>query len=91
MSINNRLGRGLGSLFDFDDEEEDDDFDNEVEIEICGIATEIGIICLALTLRSLCPYAPITIHDNCCAGITEETHTSALKIMSLCGINVVNS
>ena len=65
-----------------------DDFDNDVEVEICGIATEIGVICLALTLRTFCPCIKITIDSNCCSGITKETHKSALSIMNLCSINV---
>ena len=64
------------------------DYDNEVEIEICGIATEIGVICLALALRTFCPYAKITVNSNCCAGLTRETHKSALSVMNLCGINI---
>lgn len=68
-----------------------DDFDNDVEVEICGIATEIGVICLALTLRTFCPFVKITIDSDCCAGLTKKTHKSALSIMNVCGINVIGN
>ena len=68
-----------------------DDWDNEVEVEICGVATEIGVLSLVLTLRTFCPYIKITVNSDCCAGVTKKTHKSALSVMNLCGVNVEGS
>lgn len=59
------------------------------EIEICGLCTDICVISNALILRAAFPNARIIIHENCCAGVTPEKHTSALDAMRSCQIEIV--
>lgn len=60
------------------------------EIEIIGLCTDICIISNALILKSLLPETLITVDANCCAGTTQKTHLSALDVMKMCQINIIN-
>ena len=59
------------------------------EIELMGVCTDICVVSNALILRMLYPNTEITIHANCCAGVTPEKHKAALEVMKSCQINVV--
>lgn len=59
------------------------------EIELMGVCTDICVISNALILRALYPNTEITIHENCCAGVTPEKHRAALEVMKSCQINVI--
>lgn len=59
------------------------------EVHICGTVTEICVINNALEVATAFPAIPIFVHANLCAGLTEEGHNSALKVMKTNFINVV--
>ena len=63
--------------------------DEVEEIELMGVCTDICVVSNALVLRMLYPNTEITVHANCCAGVTPEKHKSALEVMKSCQINVV--
>jgi len=58
------------------------------EIELFGFCTDICVISNALILRSLFPNMKITVVENCCAGITPESHEAALTVMAMNQITV---
>lgn len=60
------------------------------EIEIVGLCTDICVISNALVLKSLLPEIPITVDAACCAGTTPQAHASALEIMKMCHIKLMN-
>ena len=62
------------------------DFEN---VEIVGLCTDICVISNALAIKMLYPEIDITVDASCCAGVTPETHKSALKIMKMCCIDVI--
>ena len=43
----------------------------------------------ALILKALFPNVEISVDSACCAGVTSETHNSALTTMKMCQIDVV--
>ena len=63
----------------------------ELEIEICGFCTDICVVSNALLLKAqLYDRANIKIIENCCAGVTPQTHFAACKAMEMCQIDIVN-
>ncbi len=60
----------------------------EMEIECIGLCTDICVVSNVLLLKANFPEAKITVHADCCAGVTPETHEAALKTMEMCQIEV---
>lgn len=58
-------------------------------IELCGTCTDICVISNALSLISNFRTGEIFVHQNLCAGVTEEKHKAALEVMRSCQIEVV--
>ena len=61
-----------------------------VEVELVGLCTDICVVSNALILKAYCPEMPLTVDASCCAGVTPETHTSALTTLKMCQVNVIN-
>lgn len=59
------------------------------KIELVGLCTDICVVSNALILKALFPNAEISVDSACCAGVTPETHNSALATMKMCQIDVV--
>lgn len=58
------------------------------EIELVGLCTDICVVSNALILKALFPDVKISVDSSCCAGVTPDTHESALKTMRMCQIEV---
>lgn len=58
------------------------------EIELVGICTDICVISNALTIKTFLPEAKISVDENCCAGVTKESHKNALNAMKICQIQI---
>lgn len=58
------------------------------EIELCGLCTDICVISNAMILKAAFPEVKITIDANCCAGVTMESHKTALDAMKAVQIEV---
>ena len=64
--------------------------DNEIEsITFVGLCTDICVISNALLAKASLPEVPIIVDAKCCAGVTPESHETALKVMKACQIEVV--
>lgn len=59
------------------------------EIELCGLCTDICVISNAMILKAEFPEAKISVIGNCCAGVTEESHKTALNAMKACQIEII--
>ena len=59
-------------------------------IELCGLCTDICVISNAVILKSAFPETPVTVDAACCAGVTQESHNTALNAMKAVQIRVVN-
>lgn len=64
-------------------------FEDEDEIEIVGLCTDICVVSNALILKAMFPEVKITVDASCCAGVTPESHKTALLTMKMCQINVI--
>lgn len=58
------------------------------EIELCGLCTDICVISNAMLLKSAFPEAKIVVDSACCAGVTEESHRTALNAMKAVQIEI---
>ena len=59
------------------------------EIELCGLCTDICVVSNALMLRAKFHETPITVDASCCAGVTAESHKSALQTMKSCQVQII--
>lgn len=59
------------------------------EIELVGLCTDVCVISNAMVLKSIYPETLITVDASCCAGVTPESHKTALDAMKMCQINVI--
>lgn len=64
--------------------------EEDVSIECIGLCTDICVISNALMLKSVLPEAAITVDAACCAGVTPESHQTALNAMKMCQIEIIN-
>ena len=58
------------------------------EVELVGICTDICVISNAMLLKSTLLDTEITVDSKGCAGVTPQSHQTALEAMKMCQINV---
>ena len=58
------------------------------EIHLCGLCTDICVISNAMILKASFPEAKISVDASCCAGVTPESHNTALEAMKAVQIDV---
>ena len=59
------------------------------EIELCGLCTDICVISNAMLLKAHFPETVIKVDASCCAGVTPESHETALDAMQAVQIEIV--
>ncbi len=67
---------------------------NEADIEsitFVGLCTDICVISNAMVVKAFYPEIPLTVDAKACAGVTPQSHKTALEAMKMCQINVINS
>lgn len=60
------------------------------EIELVGLCTDICVISNALLVKAFLPEVPVSVDSSCCAGVTPESHETALKAMEMCQVRVLH-
>lgn len=63
---------------------DNDNFD----MTIIGLCTDICVVSNALMLKAHFPEKEITVDASLCAGVTPDSHISALQTMKMCQINI---
>ena len=65
------------------------DYNEKIEeIELCGLCTDICVISNAMILKATFPEVKISVDSNCCAGVSVESHNTALNAMKAVQIEV---
>ena len=65
------------------------DYGEEInEIELCGLCTDICVISNAMILKASFPETQITVDGSCCAGVSVESHNTALEAMKAVQIEI---
>lgn len=59
------------------------------EVTLIGLCTDICVISNALLLKAFFPEARIVVDSRCCAGVTPESHETALSAMRACQIDTI--
>ncbi len=59
-------------------------------VEIVGLCTDICVIANAFVVKTALPEAEVSVDASLCAGVTEESHRTALFAMKACQINIKN-
>jgi len=62
--------------------------ENLSSIELIGLCTDICVISNALLLKAFCPDVPVYVDASCCAGVSPQSHDTALAAMETCHIHV---
>ena len=57
--------------------------------EFVGLCTDICVISNAMVLRAAFPETEIEILSDCCAGVTPQSHQTALDAMRACQFTIV--
>lgn len=58
------------------------------EIELCGLCTDICVISNAMILKATFPETELIIDSKCCAGVSVESHNTAIEAMKAVQINI---
>ena len=67
------------------------DYGNEIdEIELCGLCTDICVISNAMILKASFPETKIVVDGKCCAGVSVESHKTALEAMKAVQIEIID-
>lgn len=59
-------------------------------IEMVGVCTDVCVISNAIILKAAFPEWPLVVDASCCAGVTPQSHQTALDAMKMCHVTVVN-
>ena len=60
------------------------------QVILVGLCTDICVISNALLIKAFLPEAEIVVDAACCAGVTPESHNTALQAMKSCQILIEN-
>ncbi len=55
-----------------------------------GLCTDICVLSNAIIAKAALPEVPVYVDASCCAGVTPESHKTALAAMKPCQIQVIN-
>ena len=59
------------------------------EIVLCGLCTDICVISNAMILKATFPEVKITVDSSCCAGVSMDSHNTALDALRAVQIDVI--
>lgn len=59
-------------------------------ITLIGLCTDICVISNAMLIKAFLPEVKVTVDAACCAGVTPESHKTALSAMKMCQIEIIN-
>lgn len=60
-------------------------------ITLVGLCTDICVISNALLLKAALPNVPLYVDASLCAGVTPESHATALAAMEACQVAVIHA
>lgn len=58
-------------------------------VELVGVCTDICVISNALLIKAFCPEAEVCVRAGCCAGVTPQSHQTALDAMRACQVKIL--
>ena len=68
--------------------------ENECEsiesVTLVGLCTDICVISNAMIIKAALPETAVKVDAACCAGVSPESHNTALQAMKMCQIQIEN-
>lgn len=64
--------------------------DEDYVIELVGLCTDICVLSNVVIAKAAMPNAHVTVDAACCAGVTPESHDTALNAMKAIQVEVIN-
>ena len=61
----------------------------EIEVTLIGLCTDICVVSNAMLIKAALPEININVVADACAGVTPDTHSSALATMKMCQIDIL--
>ncbi len=58
-------------------------------ITLIGLCTDICVISNAMVIKAFFPEVEVLVDASCCAGVTPQSHQTALEAMKMCQIKVI--
>lgn len=59
------------------------------EVYLLGLCTDICVISNAMIVKAFSPETEVTVFADSCAGVTPDSHKTALDAMKMCQINII--
>ena len=59
------------------------------KVTLIGVCTDICVLSNALLIKAFLPETEIVVEAACCAGVTPQSHETALSAMAACQITVL--
>ena len=59
-------------------------------IILIGVCTDICVISNAMLIKAALPDCPVAVDPSACAGVTPESHETALRAMAACQIDILS-
>lgn len=59
------------------------------QITLVGLCTDICVISNALLIKAFLPETELVVDAACCAGVTPESHRTALNAMRACQVRII--
>lgn len=66
------------------------DCTEDILVEFVGFCTDICVISNVMLFKASLRRGTIQVKESCCAGVTKESHETALKAMQACHIDIVD-
>lgn len=63
--------------------------DRELTVDFVGVCTDICVISNVFLAKTAAPNAEIRVIERACAGVTEESHHTAIEAMRGCQVDIV--
>ena len=60
------------------------------QITLIGVCTDICVISNAMLVKAALPEVDVVVDAACCAGVTPQSHGTALDAMRACQMDIVN-
>ena len=60
-------------------------------ITFVGLCTDICVISNVMIAKAFLPEVPIMVDAACCAGVTPDSHNTALDSMRTCQVQIINN
>ena len=60
------------------------------KVTLVGLCTDICVLSNALLIKAHLPEVEVAVDASCCAGVTPESHLTALAAMKMCQIAIEN-